>query len=117
MAPGPAIRHVYAWLASQQADRSGIQCYTSDHETMKLQPPCPRPLPELKPRPDHVASSVQEIIGEARSQLEVYQGSRGVLMNLPDLTWAAATASPLPTPDEISFTVSGETAWGMGRGS
>ena len=24
-------------------------------------------------------------------------------MNLPDLTWAAATASPLPTPDDISF--------------
>ena len=72
-------------------------------KTMKLQPPCPRPLPELKPRPDHVALSVEEIIREARSQLEVYQGGRAVLMNLPDLTWAAAAASPLPTPDEISF--------------
>ena len=72
-------------------------------KTMKLQPPCPQPLPELKPRPDHVASSVEEIIQKARSQLEVYQGGRGVLMNLPDLTWAAATASPLPTPDDISL--------------
>ena len=31
-------------------------------KTMKLQPPCLRPLPQLKPRPDHVASSVEEII-------------------------------------------------------
>ena len=31
-------------------------------KTMKLQPPRPRSLPELKPRPDHVASSIEEVL-------------------------------------------------------
>ena len=73
-------------------------------KTMKLQPPHPRPLPEVNPTPNHVASLVEEILQVASNQLDVYQGGRGVLMNLPELMWAAATASPLPTPDEISFT-------------
>ena len=88
-------------LNRQIVEASSVTRLTT--KTMKLQPPCPRPLPELKLRPDHMASSVEEVIREARNQLEVYQGGRGVLMNLPDLTWAAATACPLPTPDEISF--------------
>ena len=88
-------------LNKQIVEAASVTALTT--KAMRLKTRRPQPVPELKSRPDHVARSTAEVLREVSSQLSVYQSSRGVLMNLPKLIWASATASPLPTPDEIDF--------------
>ena len=50
-------------------------------KAMRLRTRRPQPVPELKPRPEHVARSTAEVLREVCSKLSVYQSSRWVLMN------------------------------------